>query len=92
MDPPERAVVFASDGKRPIQALDRTQPDFRVEEGPVRDDDVRLQARRDDDPVRRAGRCDRGVIHRCMHHHWHGEFLRFMAEVERRVIRRSIFT
>ena len=59
-DPPERAVVFAFDEKSRIQALDRTQPGLPMEEGPVRHNDARLQAPRDDNPVRGAGRGDRG--------------------------------
>ena len=53
LNPPEHALVLCADEKSQIQALDRTQPGLPMQQGPVRDDDARLQAQRDDDAVRR---------------------------------------
>jgi hypothetical protein len=43
LNPPDKALVFSVDEKSQIQALDRTQPGFAVETGPLRHDDARLQ-------------------------------------------------
>ena len=58
LDPPERAVVLCVDEKSQIQALDRTPPTLPMLPGtPARH--ARLQALRDLDAVRGAGRRDR---------------------------------
>ena len=59
LNPPDKAVVLCMDEKSQIQALDRTQPSLPLKKGPGRNHDPRLQAQRDNDPVRRAERADR---------------------------------
>ena len=58
LNPPDKAVVLCMDEKSQIQA----RPDAAVaafEERPGRNHDPRLQAQRDNDPVRRGERADR---------------------------------
>ena len=54
LNPPDKAIVLCVDEKSQIQALNRTQPGSAAEEGALRHDDSRLQAKRDDHSVRRA--------------------------------------
>ena len=56
LNPPERAVVLCVDEKSQIQALDRTAADPADAAGHPRARHPRLQALRDLQPVRRAGR------------------------------------
>ena len=59
LNPPEKAIVLCMDEKSQIQALDRTPAEPADEARVGRHDDPRLQAQRDHDSVRRAGRPDR---------------------------------
>jgi Transposase and inactivated derivatives len=61
LDPPDKALVLCVDEKSQIQALPHpARP--AAEEGALRDDDPRLQAKRDHDPVR-CIRCAAGPSH-----------------------------
>ena len=64
LDPPERAVVFSFDEKTQVQALDRTQASLPMRPGRAGHDDARLQAQRDDGPVRGPQRGHRRGPHR----------------------------
>src|ERR1700682_290628 len=66
VDPPEHALVLSVDEKSQIQALDRHPAGAADEEGPLRDDDPRLQAPRHDNIVRRPRRAG-GPGHRPVH-------------------------
>jgi hypothetical protein len=54
MNPPDWALVLCVDEKSQIQALDRTQPGPPLRKGRGGDDDLRLQAQRHHDAVRRS--------------------------------------
>ena len=85
VDPPERAVVFAFDEKSQIQALDRTQPELSLKKG--RCGTMTHDYKRHGTTTLFAALhvATGEVIHKCMPRHRHQEFLRFMAEVEKRV-------
>ena len=85
VDPPERAVVFAFDEKSRIQALDRTQPGLPWKKG--RCGTMTHDYKRHGTTTLFAALhvATGEVIHECMPRHRHREFLRFMAEVEKRV-------
>ena len=85
VDPPERAVVFAFDEKSQIQALDRTQPGLPWKKG--RCGTVTHDYKRHGTTTLFAALnvATGEVVHECMPRHRHQEFLRFMAEVEKRV-------
>jgi transposase len=85
VDPPAHAVVLSIDEKSQIQALDRTQPGLPIKPG-------RCQTMTHD--YKRHGTTtlfaalsvlDGTVIGRCMQHHRHLEFIRFLNAVERQV-------
>jgi hypothetical protein len=89
VDPPAHAVVLSIDEKSQIQALDRTQPGLPIKPG-------RCQTMTHD--YKRHGTTtlfaalsvlDGTVIGRCMQHHRHLEFIRFLNAVERQVSGRS---
>ena len=84
-DPPERSVVFAFDEKSRIQALDRTQPGLPWKKG--RCGTMTHDYKRHGTTTLFAALnvATGEVIHKCMPRHRHREFLRFMAEVEKRV-------
>ena len=88
LDPPDKVLVLSVDEKSQIQALDRTQPGLPLkEEGSRRHDDPRLQATRDDDPVRGARRRHRQG-HRRMHEPPSpSEFLRFLRAIDRNTLK-----
>jgi hypothetical protein len=78
VDPPAHAVVLSLDEKSQIQALDRSQPGLPIKPG-------RCQTMSDD--YKRHGTTalfaalsvlDGTVIGRCMQHHRHSEFIRFL--------------
>jgi transposase len=78
LNPPEHAVVLATDEKSQIQALDRTQPGLPLKRG-------RLQTMTHD--YKRNGTTtlfaalntlDGRIIGQCMDHHTHREWLRFL--------------
>jgi len=82
LNPPEHAVVLASDEKSQIQALDRTQPGLPLKRG-------RLQTMTHD--YKRNGTTtlfaalntlNGRVIGRCMDRHTHREWLRFLKLLE----------
>src|SRR5216683_3312915 len=85
VDPPAHAVVLSLDEKSQIQALDRTQPGLPIKPG-------RCQTMTHD--YKRHGTTtlfaafsvlDGTVIGRCMQHHRHSEFIRFLNAVERQL-------
>ena len=81
--PPEHALVLSVDEKSQIQALDRTQPRFALQEGPLWHDDARLQtetgprhcSRRWKLPVEK-------LIGQCMKRHRHQEWLKFLKLID----------
>ena len=52
LNPPEHAIVLCADEKSQIQALDRRPTRITAEKGALWDDDPRLQAQRNDHPIR----------------------------------------
>jgi transposase len=85
MDPPAHAVVLSIDEKSQIQALDRTQPGLPLKPGKCgtmthdykRNGTTTLFAALDV--------LDGSVIGRCMSHHRHQDFIKFLGAVERAV-------
>ena len=85
MDPPAHAVVVSIDEKSQIQALDRTQPGLPLKPGKCgtwthdykRNGTTTLFAALD---VLHGT-----VVGRCMAHHRHSEFIKFLGAVERAV-------
>lgn len=83
MNPPENALVFCIDEKSQIQALDRTQPGLPMKKGRAgtmthdykRNGTTTLFAALD---VLKGE-----VIGRCMPHHRHQEFLKFLRTIDR---------
>jgi len=83
MNPPENAIVFCVDEKSQIQALDRTQPGLPMKKGRAgtmthdykRNGTTTLFAALD---VLKGE-----VIGRCMPHHRHQEFLKFIRTIDR---------
>jgi transposase len=83
MNPPENALVFCVDEKSQIQALDRTQPGLPMKKGRAgtmthdykRNGTTTLFAALD---VLKGE-----VIGRCMPHHRHQEFLKFIRTIDR---------
>jgi transposase len=82
VDPPAHAVVLSIDEKSQIQALDRTQPGLPLKKGRcgtmthdyIRNGTTTLFAA--------LNVLDGKVIGRCMQHHRHQEFIRFLNAVE----------
>jgi hypothetical protein len=87
LDPPERAIVLSVDEKTQVQALDRTQPMLPLRPGLVEswthDYKPRLQAERDDEPVRRPQHRGREVTHEARAHHTRADFLAFLRRLDR---------
>ncbi len=87
VDPPKRAVVFSVDEKSQIQALNRTQPGLPMKKGRAgtmthdyeRHGTTTLFAALDV----ATGR----IEHACHPRHRRDEFLRFMTQIERRVLK-----
>jgi transposase len=85
VDPPAHAVVLSVDEKSQIQALDRTQPGLPMKKGRcgtmthdyVRNGTTTLFAA--------LNVLEGRVIGRCMQHHRHQEFIRFLNTVEAEV-------
>jgi transposase len=85
VDPPAHAVVLSVDEKSQIQALDRTQPGLPLKKGRcgtmthdyIRNGTTTLFAA--------LNVLEGGVIGRCMQHHRHQEFIRFLNAVEAEV-------
>jgi hypothetical protein len=89
IDPPAHAVVLSVDEKSQIQALDRTQPGLPIKKG-------RCQTMTHD--YKRHGTttlfADLNVLEgktigRCMQHHRHQEFIRFLNTIEAWLIYRT---
>ena len=82
VDPPAHAVVLSIDEKSQIQALDRTQPGLPMKKGRcgtmthdyIRHGTTTLFAA--------LNVLDGSVIGRCMQHHRHQEFIRFLNAIE----------
>lgn len=85
LDPPENAVVFSFDEKSQIQALDRTQPGLPLK--PWRAGTMTHDYKRHGTTTLFAALevASGQVIHDCMPHHRHQEFLKFMKRVEAQV-------
>ena len=83
MNPPDHALVFCIDEKSQVQALDRTQPGLPMKKGRVgtmthdykRNGTTSLFAALD---ILKGE-----VIGRCMPHHRHQEFLKFLKTIDR---------
>lgn len=87
MNPPENALVFCCDEKSQIQALDRTQPGLPLKKG-------RCQTMTHD--YKRNGvttlfaamnTLDGSVIGQCQTKHRHQEWLRFLRQIDRSVMK-----
>ncbi len=85
VDPPAHAVVLSIDEKSQIQALDRTQPGLPLKPG--RCGTMTHDYKRHGTTTLFAALnvLDGKVIGRCMQQHRHGEFIRFLNDVERAV-------
>lgn len=83
VSPPDKAIVLSVDEKSQIQALDRTQPGLPLKKG--RAGTMTHDYKRNGTTTLFAALnvLDGKVIGECMPRHRHGEFLRFMREVER---------
>jgi transposase len=82
VDPPAHAVVLSVDEKSQIQALDRTQPGLPMKKG--RAGTMTHDYKRHGTTTLFAALdvLDGKVIHRCMQHHRHQEFIRFLNAIE----------
>jgi transposase len=85
LDPPKHAVVLSIDEKSQIQALDRTQPGLPLKPG--RCGTMTHDYKRHGTTTLFAALnvLEGTVIGRCMQHHRHEEFIRFLNTVEREV-------
>jgi len=85
VDPPAHAVVLSIDEKSQIQALDRTQPGLPMKKG--RCATMTHDYKRNGTTTLFAALdiLEGKVIGRCMQHHRHQEFIRFLNAVEREV-------
>ncbi len=85
VDPPAHAVVLSIDEKSQIQALDRTQPGLPLKPG--RCGTMTHDYKRHGTTTLFAALnvLDGRVIGRCMQQHRHGEFIRFLNDIERAV-------
>lgn len=87
MSPPERAIVLCVDEKSQIQALDRTQPMLPMTPGkaerPTHD-----YVRNGTTSLFAALNVATGeVIGKCLRRHWHQEFLKFLNELDSKLVR-----
>jgi hypothetical protein len=82
VDPPAHAVVLSIDEKSQIQALDRTQPGLPMKKG--RGGTMTHDYKRHGTTTLFAAQnvLDGAVIGRCMQHHRHQEFIRFLNAAE----------
>jgi transposase len=85
VDPPAHAIVLSVDEKSQIQALDRTQPGLPMKKG--RAGTMTHDYKRHGTTTLFAALnvVDGSVIGRCMQHHRHQEFIRFLNAVEAQV-------
>jgi transposase len=85
MNPPAHAVVVSIDEKSQIQALDRTQPGLPLKPG--RCGTLTHDYKRNGTTTLFAALniLDGTVVGRCLPHHTHKEFIRFLNAVERAV-------
>ena len=85
MHPPAHTVVLSIDEKSQIQALDRTQPGLPIKPGKC-GTMTHDYKRHGTTTLFAALNTLDGVVHgRCMQHHTHQEFIRFLNTVERAV-------
>jgi transposase len=82
VNPPEHAVILSIDEKSQIQALDRTQPGLPMKKG--RGSTMTHNYKRNGTTTLFAALnvLDGTVIGRCMQHHRHEEFIRFLNVTE----------
>src|SRR5918911_3767700 len=85
LDPPEHAVVLSIDEKSQIQALDRTQPGLPLKPGRCGTMTHHYKRHGTTTLFAALSVLDGTVIGRCMQHHRHVEFIRFLNAVEREV-------
>jgi transposase len=87
VDPPERALVFSVDEKSQIQALDRTQPGLPMKKG--RAGTMTHDYKRHGTTTLFAALdvATGKVIGRCMKHHRHQEWLRFLRLLDRSTLK-----
>ncbi|MDQ2943813.1 MAG: IS630 family transposase [Candidatus Dormibacteraeota bacterium] len=85
LNPPEKAVVLCMDEKSQIQALDRTQPGLPMKKG--RAGTMTHDYKRNGTTTLFAALdvLTGAVIGQCLPRHRHGEFLKFLRIIERRV-------
>ncbi len=83
MDPPAHAVVVSIDEKSQIQALDRTQPGLPLKPGKCGTMTHDYKRNGATTLFAALNVLDGTVVGRCMPHHRHQEFIKFLAAVER---------
>ena len=85
MNPPAHAVVVSIDEKSQIQALDRTQPGLPIKPGKCGTMTHDYKRNGTTTLFAALNVLDGTVVGRCMPHHRHQEFIKFLAAVERAV-------
>lgn len=82
MNPPENAIVFSTDEKSQIQALDRTQPGLPIKKG--RCGTMTHDYKRHGTTTLFAALCtlSGNVISECMPRHRHQEWLKFLKKID----------
>src|SRR5256886_8267434 len=89
VNPPSHAIVLSGDGKRQIQALDRTQPGLPMKKG--RAGTITHDYKRHGVTTLFAALnvLEGKVIGQCMKRHRHQEFIRFLNVIEARVSKKK---
>ena len=85
MHPPAHAVVLSIDEKSQIQALDRTQPGLPMKPGKCGTMTHDYKRHGTTTLFAALNVLEGAVLGRCMQHHTHQEFIRFLNAVEREV-------
>jgi transposase len=85
VDPPKRAVVFSLDEKSQIQALNRTQPGLPLKKGRAGTMTHDYERHGTTTLFAALNVATGHIEHACLPRHRRDEFLRFLAQVERRV-------
>lgn len=85
MHPPAHAVVLSIDEKSQIQALDRTQPGLPLKRGKCGTLTHDYKRHGTTTLFAAFNILDGAVLGRCMQHHTHQEFIRFLNAIERNV-------
>jgi transposase len=89
VDPPDHAVVLAIDEKSQIQALDRTQPGLPIKKGRAGTMTHDYKRHGTTSLFAALDVLEGKVTGRCMAHHRHQEFIRFLDTIEAQVPKRK---